>query len=225
MSANFKPGLRQFLMILFVPACIVGITYAAGIRINLTPSMPLGLYYFSSSTPRRGDIVAVCLPENIASEGLKRHYLFYGHCHDNGTMHSMAVLKQVIAVPDDEVIVGNTEIMVNGQIYTAPQQATDSNDLPITHFIHKSFYNYTTGYWLYGQNDPVHSWDSRYYGVIPREDIIGVFKPFWTLKKSGDWHGYTESPRPSPCHSPPCKITNPINSQPRGEFVSYFSRS
>lgn len=218
-----RPGLRHFLTILSIPACIVTVAYVVGIRINLTPSMPLGLYYFSSSEPKRGDIVAACLPENIAKEGLKRYYLFYGRCHDNSATHSMAVLKKVIAVPDDEVIVGDTEMIVNGRIYTAPQQSTDSNGLPITHFIHKKFYNCVTGFWLYGENNPVRSWDSRYYGGIARKNIIGVYRPLWTSRKSGDWCGDLALLGASPHQSPPNKIKSPANSRSRVKFVSYFS--
>ncbi len=231
MRFRIRPGLRHFLTLLYIPTCLITFAYVAGIRINLTSSMPLGLYYFSSSStinwPKRGDIVAVCLPENIAKEGLKRHYLFYGHCHSNGAVHSMAVLKKVIAVPNDEVIVTDTQMIVNGRGYFAPQQATDSNNLPVTHFIHKRFYSHVTGFWLYGENSPVRSWDSRYYGGIARKHIIGAYKPLWVSRKSGGWFGdtigATVSRGASPGQSAPNRNKNPANSHSRGGFVSYFS--
>lgn len=214
-----RPGLRHFLTILLIPACIVTVAYVVGIRINLTPSMPLGIYYLSNNTPKRGDIVAACLPDNISKEGLMRHYLLYGHCQG----HSMPVLKKIIAVPGDKVIVTDTEMIVKERIFIAPQQTTDLNRLPVTHFIDKNFYGHAIGFWLYGENNSVRSWDSRYYGGIPCKNMLGVYKPLWTMKKSGDWHGDLALPGASPHQSPPNKIKSPVNSRPRVRFVSYFS--
>ncbi len=57
----------------------------------------------------------------------------------------------------------------------------DHNKKPLQKFIRNGLYQHTDGYWIYGANDPIRSWDSRYYGAVDREAIIGVYKSLLTL--------------------------------------------
>ena len=64
-------------------AAFVGVGILAGLRINLTPSEPLGLWQVV--TPDRpvavGDLVRICPPSGAMSEfGLERGYLWQGTC-------------------------------------------------------------------------------------------------------------------------------------------------
>ena len=92
------------------------------LSINLTSSMPIGIYQRQvTHAIHHGNIVAVCLPEQIARLGLKRGYLQKGRCPSG----AIPVLKEVIAVPGDEVSVTKDDIIVNGKHYWAPIQARD----------------------------------------------------------------------------------------------------
>ncbi len=139
--------------------------------------MPLGFYYRRSpEVIHRGDIVAVCLPSGITQEGLNQHYLVQGSCQHA----SMPVAKQIVAILGDTVKLTQQAIIVNGVSYPAPHQFVDHNGKPVKQFIRFGTYH-STGYWLYGSHDYVHSWDSRYYGRVSRENIIGVYRPLVTF--------------------------------------------
>lgn len=141
--------------------------------------MPIGFYRRIMITKiKRGDLVAVCLPKRIAVVALERGYLRAGNCPSK----VIPVLKQVIAVPGDTVILTNSNITVNGVKYTAPFMPLDHNKKALQKFISNGLYQHTDGYWIYGANDPINSWDSRYYGAVTRKAISGVYKPLWKFK-------------------------------------------
>ena len=140
--------------------------------------MPIGFYKsVNAKIIHRGDLVAVCLPKNIAAEGLKRHYLKSGSCPSG----VVPVLKKVIAVPGDLVVLSKQFITVNDLMYLAPLQLKDHLQKPVKQFVKNGSFKRIKNFWLYGANDPVHSWDSRYYGGVARYNIVGVFKSELTL--------------------------------------------
>ena len=66
------------------------------------------------------------------------------------------------------------------QVYVAPENTmlVDSHGRPLPHF---TFGRYTVPVgmvWLHG-NDPK-SFDSRYYGIVPEENVLSVLKPLVT---------------------------------------------
>ena len=64
---------------------------ALGFRLNLTPSLPLGLYRLAPGPIERGALVATCLPLEMALEGRQRGYLSRGGCPGGAS----PVLKRV----------------------------------------------------------------------------------------------------------------------------------
>jgi conjugative transfer signal peptidase TraF len=163
-----------FFMLPFLFLVIAFVLKAFNIQINLSSSMPLGMYQITKIlTIKSNDIVSVCLPDDIAIEGLQRDYLSKGKCA-NG---AIPVIKQVIAVPGDDVILTIDGITVNGHFYLAPHRAVDHNNLPIKQFVTMGLHSNTPGYWLYGIHAPLDSWDSRYFGAVAQQHIINVVRP------------------------------------------------
>jgi len=148
------------------------------LKLNLTASMPIGWYQRISDRPiRRSDLVAVCLPSNVANEGLRRHYVLAGHC----AAGTIPLLKQVIAIPQDTVRLSNDTICVNRVCYFAPFQRVDhAGKRPKKWLINGVFSNIQT-YWLYGTHDLRDSWDSRYFGGVSRTAIHGIYRAVWTF--------------------------------------------
>lgn len=170
--------MKKILLFSFCIFSLVFILKITGIRFNYTESMPIGFYKQTHETTiHDGDLVAVCLPNKIAEIGLKNHYLAHGSCNNRST----PVLKKVIAIPGDAVLLNNQFMTVDDISYPATRQYKDSHDLPVKKFIHNGSYKHIQIYWLYGANDPAHSWDSRYYGGVTRQHIIGVYKPLLLL--------------------------------------------
>ncbi|PIR10210.1 MAG: conjugative transfer signal peptidase TraF [Gammaproteobacteria bacterium CG11_big_fil_rev_8_21_14_0_20_46_22] len=178
-----KPSKRTvlgiMLSVLMIPLFAL-LFYVFGIIFTYTGSIPVGFYRIISDTTqiKRGDYVSFCLPDTIAKMGLERGYIHRGSCA-NG---SEELIKQVIAVPGDTVKLANNEISVNGLFlgsgYFAPTRIIDKDHLPVYRFIKEGTYQ-AKGYWVYGFGDPRYSWDSRYYGGIPKANIKHRLLPLW----------------------------------------------
>lgn len=166
--------MKKYLAFIFLFFFFIIVIKFIGVKFNYTDSMPVGFYKKTQTTIiHRGDLVAVCLPQQIAKIGLKNHYLAHGSC----TNGSIPVLKKIIAIPDDSVSLSNQFITVDDLSYPAPRQHKDFHNHLVKKIIRNGSYQHIQTYWLYGANDPVHSWDSRYYGGVTRQHIIGVYKP------------------------------------------------
>lgn len=149
--------------------------HAAGVRVNATASMPLGLYRIRplGTTPlRRGVLVAICPSEAALAVALPRHYLKPGPCA--GGVEPF--LKEVAAVPGDRIVVSNEGERVNGTaLPNSGRLAGDCAGLPIPH-IPDGAYRIAPGtVWLYAPSPA--SWDSRYYGADPVRNVVGVATP------------------------------------------------
>src|SRR4051794_36391049 len=90
-----------------------GGTAALGLRLNMTPSVPTGLWrvWPAAGALQRGGVVQACLPEHISAEGRKRGYLHGGKCPGK----AYPVLKPVGALPGDVVKVTPAAVLVNGR--------------------------------------------------------------------------------------------------------------
>lgn len=132
----------RLLTMISLPILLITWFWLLDLRFNLSSSMPIGLYRLHPyRTPERGDWVAVRMPN-------ARHSL----------------IKQIIAIPGDEVSLTDHSITVNGKEYLAPKLIDEAP-------------SNKNGYWLYGMNDPIHSWDSRYFGAVTEQAIQGVVTP------------------------------------------------
>jgi conjugative transfer signal peptidase TraF len=146
-----------------------------GVRVNLTPSMPLGIYRMVTPQPhvvKRGMLVAVCAPLHESEAARRRRALLRGVC----TSDTEPLLKMVVAVAGDEVLVTSAGIAVDGQ--TLPQSAP----LTVDHAGRtlaawpSGRYRMTSGFlWLYA--DHRRSWDSRYWGPVPVGNVLTVMEP------------------------------------------------
>jgi len=144
-----------------------------GYRLNTTKSMPRGIYKIeTNSNIKTGDIVEICLPDEKAKIGIARGYIGDGSCPNNTT----PLAKKVIAVPNDHVFMDAKGITVNEKFYDYPQITVDGWGREIPHY---NLNEKISGYFVVGVTDKM-SWDSRYFGVIPRENIEGVLTPKYT---------------------------------------------
>jgi conjugative transfer signal peptidase TraF len=148
---------------------------AASFRINLTSSMPIGIYRVVVMNPRSarvGMLVAVCVPEKAAEIAQRRGYLVKGACaHKRETL-----LKQVVAVGGDEVIVTVKGLVVDGRLLP------NSTALVADHADHV-LAAWPVGrqrvadgmLWVYANHR--RSWDSRYWGPVPVSNVVALVEP------------------------------------------------
>lgn len=147
--------------------------YQAGFRINHTPSLPVGIWKIDQGFTeiKKGDHVWLTPTKQIADFGIKRGYLQENPRCENG---SIPLLKTVYGLPGDTYSFQEDYIQINDQpIELAKRKAVDSKgrDMPkITGGIVED--NRLFVLTLHAQ-----SFDSRYWGTIPEDNIIGTAKP------------------------------------------------
>lgn len=139
------------------------------LRINVTPSEPLGLWrvVVLDRRPAVGEIVFICPPENNKMrEAMERGYLRSGLCPGGFA----PLIKTVIATAGQRVEIASA-VTVDGVIVTnstvskrdgkgRPLAAYSGGKVPAgSVFLHSSF---------------VGSYDSRYFGPLPASGILGL---------------------------------------------------
>lgn len=147
--------------------------YENGLIINITDSMPKGIYWRENGAIQRNDIIAFCLKPEYQKFALKRGYLI--RAGGNRCQYSEPVIKKVIAAPGDNVILSEESITVNGKTYFYKTLHKDSNGRTLFTYPRRT-YNNTPDYWLIGTSS-TQSWDSRYFGPISPEAILWKIKP------------------------------------------------
>lgn len=151
--------------------------YAAGARINTTKSIPVGLYWTSSTPVEKGAYVLFCPPQaGVFDDAKERGYIGAGFCPgDYGYM-----MKRVLAAKGDTVTIADDGVRVNGELlpHSAPIKA-DKAGRPLP--------RYQANHFMLGDSEvllmsdvSVTSFDGRYFGPINRSQIKGVIRPVFT---------------------------------------------
>jgi conjugative transfer signal peptidase TraF len=175
---------RQRAAICAVVGAVLGVfavARAAGLRVNATPSMPVGLWMVTAASLSlgRGEIVAVCLPDTgPAREAFHRGYIAAGSC-PSGTE---PLVKPIAAISGDVVAVSAAGIAVNNTpiANTAPLGRDDAGR-PLEP-VPAGLYRVPPGQlWLLSGHDP-RSFDSRYFGAVPIAGVRGTARPIWILQ-------------------------------------------
>lgn len=147
----------------------------AGFRVNLTPSEPIGLWRIVE--PDRpilvGDLIFICPPAtDEMREARARGYLRFGLCAG----HVAPLIKAVVAT-SGQVIEIHDDVRVDGRpLYHSRVARTDGQGREMVHyeggvippgtvFLHSEFRA---------------SFDSRYFGPLPMDGILGLAQEVWT---------------------------------------------
>ncbi len=148
------------------------------LRINLSSSMPIGIWQIND-TLKRGSVVAACVPlDKPVLQWMRAHHqLTAGNCPSGYA----PFLKTVIGIPGDKVILGWNFIQVNEKQYYPVITLPYSNDSLATKIVLRGTYYLKRGeYWLFSDYHE-RSFDSRYFGTVHRRDIQYDLKPLWVL--------------------------------------------
>ena len=162
----------------FSTASIVGLTAVGllGLRVNLTGSIPVGMYHVvgDATELHRGDVVLACLPARTAALAHARGYIPGGGRCAGGTA---PVGKLVMALPGDTVMVGPAGLAVNGAtVQWSRPLDHDRGGRPLPHLsIGRSLVD-ADAIWLIGSSS--YSFDSRYFGAIPKSNVLVRVRSF-----------------------------------------------
>ena len=165
---TFSKPLRLCLLGAGLVALILCIAWAAGLRVNVTASLPRGLYLLCPGTPDRGDFVAFCLSGEFAALAGERGYVLAGSCASG----LRPLLKRVAALPGDVVDVAALLL-----------RARDSQGRPLPSALHSGVV--PPGMVLLLADHPG-SFDGRYFGLVPLAALQRV-RPFLTTSHTQEF--------------------------------------
>lgn len=149
-----------------------------GFVITLTDSScPAGIYRLAHRAIVRGELVEACLPDAVASYGIARGYLAFGSCPNDAE----PVIKIVGAMTGDRVDLSPLCIRVNGvALSESAALRCDSRGRRVQTLQPGTYQTEANQVWLFGLHD-ARSWDSRYFGPIPSQNLVGAVDPVLTL--------------------------------------------
>jgi conjugative transfer signal peptidase TraF len=154
------------------------VTWFAGVRVNLSGSMPVGLYRVSSGPPVKGAMVLACLPADVAVFARSRGYVPHGACPGA----TAPIGKVVLAMVGDSVVVTAEGLLVNGRlVQNTKPLAVDGAGRPLPRFPDGTHVVGQDEVWLYSSYSK-RSFDSRYFGPLPLSCVLNRVLPLWTVE-------------------------------------------
>lgn len=167
---------RRTAVVTFIAAIVIPTGLLIGFRIVVTSSVPKGLWYVHSGAIARGQYALLCLPKDLAEIGRRAGYLPRGSCPGG----VLPLMKRVIALGGDLVAVDRDGIRVNGNLLRGSKPLRrDSHGRFIESRVAMKEEVVPAGrMWVLG--DWFKSWDSRYFGGVPEDRVIGLGTPLIT---------------------------------------------
>lgn len=145
----------------------------AGVRVNLTPSLPLGLYVRDPA----GELVEFCPAGAASATSAIRGYRARGVCPDG---HA-PLLKPVVARVGDQVRLTAAGLAVNGHpLPNTRAHRRDHRGRPLRPYPEGTYRVSAQALWVASTwNDG--SYDSRYFGPIARSQVRQRLRVLWVL--------------------------------------------
>ena len=169
---------RHLVLGLASSVAVVAAASAAGLKLNLTGSLPVGVYRAVRGAPTRGALVLVCLPPRVAAFASARGYVPRGGACQSGLV---PIGKRIVAIAGDTVTVTPTGILVNG--VSAPNSqglSTDRKGRPLPQLRHGRYVVRQGTVWIASSYSRF-SFDSRYFGAVETEQVLTRIRQFWTV--------------------------------------------
>ena len=174
------PGISVILVINLIFVALI--LMAMGFRLNLTNSIPVGLYRITTLTNLKNSFVIFCPDDRLAfKQGLKRHYISYGLCPGSYGY----LMKKVVGTAGDKVTVTAEGVFINQKIipFSKPK---------LIDGMHHSLPQWRTVNYQLKEDEIMTmtsqsewSFDGRYYGLIHLGQIKGVITPIWVKPMLG----------------------------------------
>ena len=157
---------------------IVAVTLAGvnGFRLNLTNSAPVGIWKKTSEF-QKGSYIIFCLPTSVPTTF--KTALPDGQCPGG----EAPLLKKIVAVENDVVTITEKQIAINDvpipNTTTIQLRSSENSHFPIPRGIYQVR---EKELWVISNRHPL-SLDSRYFGAISMDTIIGGATPILIFNK------------------------------------------
>lgn len=157
---------------------LASLAYHVGLRMNLTNSIPPGLYRVVDRPLSRDAIVLACLTKGAADFARVRGYVPSGSCDDG----SAPVGKRIAAMAGDTIDVEDRGVLVNGRLLSnSVPLERDSEGRSLPRFRVTGHVVPPEEVWLLSSHS-ARSYDSRYYGGVPMSRIVARIEPLLTRR-------------------------------------------
>ncbi len=133
---------------------------------NVTASAPVGLYFIDDQPLKRGDLVVIRLPSKPSAFAKSRGYL----------RQKAFLLKPVAAAVGDRICRFHSRVLINGRLQAiAPARDNLGRWLPQWNGCQT-----LKSHEVFALSTAADSFDSRYFGALDAQQIIGTAMPIWT---------------------------------------------
>ena len=166
-SISLHRWARRALFAAIFMIMLLALAFAAGLRVNPTPSLPKGLYRIVSGTPVRGDLVSFCLEGEFVDLARERGYLEAGSCSSG----LRPLLKRLEGLSGDFVDPANLVLRL-----------FDRQGRPMTSALRPEII--PAGMAMVLADHPG-SFDSRYFGFVPLDSLQRV-EPVFIFNSKGN---------------------------------------
>ncbi|MCZ2328965.1 conjugative transfer signal peptidase TraF [Bartonella sp. F02] len=148
-----------------------------GIRVNTTPSIPVGIYWASKDPIEKGSYVMFCPPPvSVFALAKEWGYIASGFC-SGGYGYMM---KKVVAAKEDILTVTPNGILVNGHLLPHSKlYIADENGRSLPRYQVNNYTLDDSELLLMSDINDL-SFDGRYFGPINRSQIKTVIRPLIT---------------------------------------------
>jgi len=139
--------------------------------INETPSEPKGIYRLIRRAPgayQRGMYVIFPVPAEFRAVVYGRGWLRDG----------IPMLKEILGMPGDRVCITRDALRINER-YIGPVFERDGRGLALPQT--QGCFVVPEGYLFPASQHLANSFDGRYFGAIPINDVTGEARPVWTF--------------------------------------------
>lgn len=139
---------------------------ADGCRSRVSDRVIANRIVYRFHAPERGDIIVFEAPASVAAA-----------CNASGTF-----IKRIVGLPGEQVSMANGQVLIDGVRLPEPYLAPSSRGHASGEWPQTS----RSGYFVLGDNRAA-SCDSRRWGIVPRENIIGrADLRYWPPQRIGD---------------------------------------
>lgn len=179
-TKNCSRLLKAVFVVCAALAIVLFCVWLGGCRLNLTPSLPKGLYRLGLEPVRRGDSAAFCLAaENPYSPLAKeRGYLGPGNCPSG----LRPLLKHLAGLPGDLLEISVQGISINGRLMPGtarPTRDRQGRTLPPSLLKNGEI---PPGQALVLSREHSGGFDSRHFGLVPLSSLKKA-RPVLTIKR------------------------------------------
>jgi conjugative transfer signal peptidase TraF len=157
-------------------AAAAGVGWGAGLRINMTPGYPRGLWRIEPlhRAAAVGDLVFICPPHTAEFErAFARGYIRRGLCAGGLS----PLIKTVAAIGGQQVDVADQVSIDGRQLPDSDVRHTDAAGRPLAPFAG----GIIPAGELFLHSDFAGSYDSRYFGPIRSSGVLGLARPVFTF--------------------------------------------